>query len=303
MQHTHTSQRRGRAALTAAFAAALLFPQSLRAEDDKGLWTGIDFSKSIGKHVSIDAGVGMRTQDWLNEISRWDFSIGATYKPAKWFSVGADYVFLHSYYPGNSKQKVKEEVDEEDGTTEFKGYNLNTDHAYWRNKHRAVVDLTGKVTWGRVTFSLRERYQFTHYCAADYTRTQYKYRKALPDGTPAEAYTGTLYPYEGRNFRKLTVEEEARHKTTKNRHYLRTRLMVEWNIRHCAWTPYASCELINNATHYEDLHLDKTRVCAGAEWKISKRHRLDFAYVYEHGHDDDTDCNTHALSIGYKLKF
>ncbi len=298
----HTAFRRRIAALTAALAAVTLLPQASRA-DDKGLWTEIGLSKSIGKHFSVDAGVGLRTQDWLGEVSRWDFSVGATYKPAKWFSIGADYVFLHSYTAGQTEEKVKAEVDEDDGTTDFKGYNVNTDHAYWRNKHRAVLDLTGKVSWGRVTFALRERYQFTHYNPASTTRTQYKYRKPLPDGMPPESYTGELYPYSGEYFRKLTIEEEAREKQGKNRHYLRSRLSVEWNIRHCAWTPYASCELINNATHGEDLHLDKTRLCAGAEWRISKRHRLDFAYVYENGHDDDTDGDTHALSISYKLKF
>ena len=51
------------------------------------------------------------------------------------------------------------------------------------------------------------------------------------------------------------------------------------------------------------MHLDKRRLTVGTEWKISKQHRLDFAYVYNNGADDDNDSDSHILSIGYKFKF
>ena len=76
---------------------------------------------------------------------------------------------------------------------------------------------------------------------------------------------------------------------------------MEYNIKHCAWTPYASYELSNNLS--EDFHLDKKRLTLGAEWKITKQHRLDFAYVYDNGADDDARSSDHAISLSYKFKF
>lgn len=51
------------------------------------------------------------------------------------------------------------------------------------------------------------------------------------------------------------------------------------------------------------LHLDKQRLTVGTEWKITKQHRLDIAYVYSNGADDDNDSDIHVLSLGYKFKF
>lgn len=37
--------------------------------------------------------------------------------------------------------------------------------------------------------------------------------------------------------------------------------------------------------------------------EITKQHRLDIAYVYSNGADDDNDSDIHVLSLGYKFKF
>lgn len=258
--------------------------------DDTGLWLGAEAQKSINKKFSVDAGLGFRAEDHVRQASRWDVSVGASYKPFSFLTIGAGYVFLRDYSP----EEVKEDYKKSD-PTEFNGYNV--DHAYWRSKHRAVLDLTGKVSAGRFTFSLRERYQYTHYMAA--TTTRDRYRDILSGGMSPEDWTGNLYPYEGINFTSL--ESVSRDKSAKDRHYLRSRVQAEYNIRHCPWTPYASYEFSNNIG--ENFHLDKMRLTVGAEWKITKQHRLDVAYVYDNGADDDTNNDMHALSLGYKFKF
>ena len=171
------------------------------------------------------------------------------------------------------------------------------DHGYWRNKHRAVFDLTGKVAAGRFTFSLRERYQFTHYRST--TTLRDKYRDEIP-ANMIDAWTGEKHCMEGRVFSKLKGPD-VKEKESKNKHYLRSRLQVEYNIKHSPLTPYASFELSNNLS--EGFSLDKKRVSVGTEWKITKKHRLEVGYVFQTGADDDDEGDLHAISLGYKFKF
>lgn len=78
---------------------------------------------------------------------------------------------------------------------------------------------------------------------------------------------------------------------------------MEYNIRHCAFTPYATFEFHNDLK--ESMDLDKSRLTVGTEWKITKQHRIDLAYIYQNSHDaDDNDGGgLHAISVGYKFKF
>lgn len=258
--------------------------------DDFGLWTSAEVQKDLSKKFSLDGGIGFRAEDKLRQASRWDFSLGATYKPVRFLSISAGYSFIHDYSPTEVDVNYNSEG-------ERKGYNV--DHAYWRNKHRAVFNITGKVDWGRFTFSLRERYQYTHYMEADTYRD--RYRSSLPENQDISTWTGNPLFLAPDGLYYVLGETAARTKKAKDRHYLRSRVQVEYNIRHCPWTPYASYELSNNLS--EQLHLDKMRLTVGAEWKITKQHRLDLAYVYDNGQDDDTNSDIHAISVGYKFKF
>lgn len=273
----------------------LSVPLPALAGDDFGIWTELTAQKSLSKQFSVDGSFEFRAEDKLRQPQRWAVSLGGTYKPLRYLSIGVGYVYLHDYSFSESEEDYKKNKVDGEGNPMFNGYNV--DHAYWRNRHRATFDVTGKLPIGRFTLALRERYQYTHYKATNTLRD--RYRGELPEGMPPESWSGTLYPYEGRYFTELTTD--VKRKRAKDRHYLRSRLQLEYNIKNCHWTPYASCELSNDFS--ESLALDKTRLTVGAEWKITKQHRLDFAYVYEMGADDDTDGDNHALSIGYKFKF
>lgn len=143
---------------------------------------------------------------------------------------------------------------------------------YWQPKHRFSLSLTGKTDWRRFTFSLRERWQYT-----------YRPSQSVPkfdgdDGTP----------------------KSDEYITGKGKNVLRSRLQVAYDIRKCAFTPYASCELshsLSNGGAYE-----KMRWTLGTEWKLSKRHTLDFYYLYQNKADDD-EANGHVLGAGYSFNF
>ncbi|GAE83605.1 DUF2490 domain-containing protein [Bacteroides reticulotermitis] len=142
---------------------------------------------------------------------------------------------------------------------------------YWQPKHRLSISLTGKTDWRRFTFSLRERWQYT-----------YRPSQSVPkfDGDDGSPKSDEYISGKGRNV-------------------LRSRLQVEYDIRKSAFTPYTSLELSHSLSNgaYE-----KMRWTLGTEWKLSKRHAIDFYYLYQNKTDDD-EANGHVLGAGYSFNF
>lgn len=265
------------------------------AEDDFGIWTGISVEKKITKKFSADVSLGFDAEDNLKHASRWDVGVGLGYKAFKWLSFGAGYTYVYARSDEEAKTDYKSKRDD-DGNLVFNGYNV--DHSYWRGRHRATFDVTGKVDAGRWTFSLRERYRYSHYVAA--TTERDKYRSEISSAM-LPSFTGDVYEYGGHSFSRF--EQTTRDKKAKDKHTLRSRLTAEYNIRHCPLTPYVSAEIFNEIS--DGMNLDKSRFTLGAEWKISKHHRIDFGYMFQNNHDEDDDSsgNLHAISIEYKFKF
>ena len=53
------------------------------------------------------------------------------------------------------------------------------------------------------------------------------------------------------------------------------------------------------------MALAKTRLTLGTDWKISKKHSVSLAYIYQDGAgDDDSGTNNiHVIEVGYKFSF
>lgn len=266
--------------LAAALALAAL---PMAADDDFGLYTELSAEKKLTKTLSADLGLGFRSEQKLKSASRWDISAGASYKPFRFLKFSAGYVYMYDRTPMESEPNLTKKG-------KLNGYNV--DHGYWASKHRAYADVTGKLKIGRLSFGLRERYQYTHTLGTDYKRT--RFRDPVQPG-----YVGESYVWNGEAF--YECETVARHKEHKNRHYLRSRLTAEYNIRHCPVTPSVSYELSNNLS--KGFELDKTRLSAGVDWKITKQHILSASYMWQDGQDDDNNNDIHAIEIGYKFKF
>ncbi len=255
--------------------------------DDFGVWTELGAEKKINKQLSVEGSFDYRADRQLKQTGRWGVAVGLNYKPVKFLKIAGGYAFIRDHYPTTGEPHYnKREV--------INGYNV--DHNFWRSKHRFYFDVTGKKGVGRFTFSLRERYQYTHFMGADYRRE--KLRTPLAEGQSA-AEGVTVYNYAGRQF--VDSETEMRRKHNKNTHYLRSRLEVDYNIRHCPLTPFVGYEVSNNLS--DAMRLDKSRLSIGTDWKINKHHSLSLAYVYQNGHDDDSDDDIHVISIGYGFKF
>lgn len=200
----------------------------------------------------------------MESFSRWAASLGFAYKPAKFLKASAGYAYIYDRNPQESKKNYG------NNSGRFNGYNV--DHGFWRSKHRFYADLTGKLAIGRLTLSLRERYQMTRSLATSCKRTRFRDLKQ-------EGYTGKVYPWDGYEF--MTCEVVENDKKAKTAHYLRSRIEADYNIRNCPLTPYVSFEWSNNLSN--DLVLDKTRLTVGGDWKLSKKHKISAAYIYQTG--------------------
>ena len=85
---------------------------------------------------------------------------------------------------------------------------------------------------------------------------------------------------------------------SKARNVLRSRLQVDYNIRHCPVTPYVSAELTNA------WNIQKVRYAVGADWKITKQHIVGLGYKFQRVYKDGEDePNLHVISLGYKFRF
>ena len=123
-----------------------------------------------------------------------------------------------------------------------------------------------------------------------------------PKGSEAyEAWSDALAAKMGSDTKYNAIICADDDKEAKTKQYLRSRISVEYNIRHCNVDPFASFELSNSLDH--KFSIDKRRWTLGADWKITKKHTVTVAYVYTNGQDDDDEGNLHALSIGYNYKF
>ena len=301
-----------------------------------GLWTEVGATKVLPYNLSLGFDAGFRTNQWFDEASRYDIGLGLGWKPSKHWKFGVGYTFVMKHTPQETAYKSVNEKEykyraagaaENTDFTEFlgaptytdaltgtnytyKGYNDNTKdytrvtEAYWRPKHRINVDVAYDYRlWKTLRISLRERYQLTFMPSKEVNRTRtgtkttYKYRD------PSYDIDGNLAGYDEVEGPVVTPadEETVKEKTSKTLHTLRSRLTFEIDKKGWDFTPFAYVELFNNMG--ASFHTDKVRASVGTEYAISKQHRVQLGYVFNHENDDDGDQNIHAICVGYKFKF
>ena len=276
-----------------------LLTASVAAHAESGLWYGVDAVHDFNKRLSMELGIGSRLEDGWSRYTRYDVAGGLDWKALPWLKIGVGYDFIRDYSPEETKVKYKDD----DPTQRITGFNV--DQSYWRSKHRLFLDITGKLKCGRFTFSLRERYQYTRYAPID-NLEEYKYRYFQEYDDPSEI-TRPYLPAEMsdgsiRYFELDPERTELENKTAKDKHYLRSRIGIEYNIRHCPLTPFVNYEVANDFG--SRLSLVRQRAQAGFDYKVKKGHTLSLAYLYQHGEKEETgDADLHILSVGYKFKF
>lgn len=291
--------------LTVILAA---FALSSAAQSESGLWLGAEASYDITDSFGADLELGARLEDGFSTFTRYDAALGFQYKPIKWLKLGAGYDFIRDYSFGEEPSLVYKKDPatgdirlDSDGNPVVNGFNAESD--YWRTKHRAYFDLTEKWKAGRFSFSLRERYQLTAYTPVE--GVELKYRDELEASDLKgynQPYVGPYVDaYEDEYYYGLT---DIKDKKAKTKHYLRTRLAVDYNIRRCPVTPFASYEPVFDLG--DAFSIVRHRVSAGIDWNLTanKQHALSLAYIYQHGAQEEVgNADLHMISVGYKFSF
>lgn len=301
-----------------------LFALHSAAQSESGMWLGAEASYDITDRLGADLEVGGRLEDGFTQLTRYDAALGVDYKVARWLKLGVGYDFIRDYSPGESPSVVYKKDPsspdgiryDSDGNPVVNGYNAES--SYWRTKHRFYFDATGKWKAGRFGFSLRERYQLTAY--APVSEVELRYRDEL-EREPGLGYTS---PWAGAHADYLPagvapyvgpyVDEyddsywygltDIKDKGAKTKHYLRSRLTVDYNIRRCPVTPFVSYELANDLG--DAFSVVRHRATVGLDCNLTrdKRHALSLAYLYQHGAQEEAgSADLHIITLGYKFSF
>lgn len=292
------------------FAILTLLPVlSAEAQNEGGLWLGTEVDYDVTSRFGAEFALGARLEDDWSRFTRYDAGLGLDLKATRWLKLGVGYEFARdNSYVEHTEIVYKKDPSSPDGIKyNSSGYpvvnGFNVDMPYWRTKHRINFDLIEKWKLGRLAFSLRERYLFAY--NAEVNDCEYKYRDELEADDLAD-YTQPYYgPYvDEDNDSYWYGLDRITGKSAKKRHYLRTRLGVEYNIRRCPVTPFAACEISNDLG--ESFAFDRHRVTAGFDWNLTrnKQHMLSLAYLYQHGAQEESgDNDLHIVSVSYKFSF
>lgn len=311
------------------FSLFLLFPFALgaAAQSEGGMWLGAEADYDITSRLGAELSLGARVEDNFDRLTRYDAGLGFSYKPIRWLKIGVGYDYARDYSPAEGPEIVYKKdknnagsyLLDSDGNPIVNGFNSQTD--YWRSKNRLTFDLTEKWKVGRFSFSLRERYLCS--LNSGVKGVELKYRDEIEDEEDLEGYTPKATPPEGYSsyipYVKEYYDEDGQllasenywygldrigDKKSKAKHAFRTRLGIEYNIRHCPVTPFVSYEISNDLT--DGFAVERHRVMGGIDWTFTrdKRHAFEVAYLYQHGAQEETgNADLHILSIGYKFSF
>ena len=252
-------------------------------DDEFGVWATVEASKKINKKLKLDFEAELRTLEGVANMERVSLGAGASYKLTKWLKASAGYIFMYKHTLDEIKYKWEDQF-EVPGYGTYCDYNI--DHAYWTERHRFHVTLTGEYKIGRVELSLRERVQYTRTNSATTDETKYRWQQNFDE--EYNEIEPTLIEKETESDFK-----EAKHNTT-----LRSRLTAKWDIENCKITPFASVELYTRLDEWKGF--DRLRYRLGADYKIDKKNKVSLYYLFQHDNNEEK-TKGHAIGIGYSL--
>ena len=258
--------------------------QSQEVCDDFGVWGTFEFSKKVNKKTKFVIDAEVRSIEAVSNIERIAVGAKLDYKIKEWKELGKSnsrialkanvgYCFIYGHnLDEKSLKEYKEDINE---------YNYNIDEAYWTNRNRIYMTLTGEFKVGRFEISLRERLQYTHTGSATTEETKYRWEKK-------GGYNGVW---------ACNKEVEPEFKEAKNNLSLRSRLSLKYDIPDCKISPFMSAELYTRLDKWQAF--DKARYRVGASYKINKDNSISLYYLYQNVNGNDP--NGHAIGFEYSI--
>lgn len=270
-------------------AAAVLAPQlALAQSDDFGMDFNIGAEKKLCRGIGFSIDAEARTQDNTRKIERWDIggSVGVKIYNTQTLDVKASLGWEYIWQNRLSECKEKYEEDEymtPDGpVTETYLEGWNTTNSYWRKRHRTSIGLSASYKPNkRWTLSLKETFQYNHYCKASTTVDKYR---LIDEDEPESGFK-----YDSSKDKDVKA---------KDRSILRSKLTVQYDIKHSPFDPYASVDYGCGMNYTAN----KWKFTAGTDIKIDKKNTFNVFYRFQ-TEDDDDEPNGHLLGMGYKIKF
>ena len=258
--------------------ALLCWGTALRAQsDDFGLWTEINVSKSLPHNLELSFEGEYRMEDCLRKTDRFGGTLSLGYKATKFMKFKAGYALLYGFHSEERKEKYTNDIKD---PFFYEGYNIT--ESYWSLRHRFKADVTfDKKFFKWLKVSLRERYQYTFRPEQEVPRMKYRFAPGDPDSKTSKS------------------DPDVKHE--KRTHKLRSRLELEYDKKKCDWGPFVSFEFYNDLQN--KLKWDEYKVMAGSSYKISKRHKVKFAYLYNVEKEEQPFEARHVLVLGYDFKF
>lgn len=271
-----------------AFAAAFLSAVGLtHAQDSNKNDFGLDFTlateKRVCKGLGLEVEANLRTQDDSNALERW--GIGAdlgwkVYNSKKFdLKLSAGWIFMRQQKLGTEELECVEKViPTPEGPMKIKEYDLKETSSFWRSRHRTNLGISASYSPDkRWTLTLREIVQYNHYNSASHTVTKWQWRDDEP--------------------REIDSQKEKTSRA-KDRFILRSRLGVQYNIRHSAFEPFANAEYGRGLNY----NVNKWRASIGTDYSFNKHNKMTVFYRFQH-EDDDDEPNGHLVGFGFKHIF
>lgn len=236
--------------IAALFVMLPLSPTNAYAGDDFGIWGEVQAEKKLSDRWSLGAGVEYRSRDNLKSTDRWSFGLEGNYQITHWLKATVGYSLLDDHHHNE--------------------YTNGTTYSdYWGIRHRFNVSLTGSVSWGKFSFSLRERWQYTYRPE----KTAQLHETSTGADAGEKVYSG------------------------KGKNVWRNRLQVKLKLSNL-FRPYV------NAESWVAKELEKMRYNVGTELNLDQHHSLDIKYIYQHiCGEGDNEPDRHVIGIGYTYKF
>ncbi|MBR4843096.1 MAG: DUF2490 domain-containing protein [Bacteroidaceae bacterium] len=281
---------------TAVMTIAVMLSQVTYGKDGIGLWASAGLEKKIVKGTDLGLEAEYRLADNLSTFDRWSAGLTLSTRLYRNFDktitvkAAAGYKYLRVLNPETIKYKGESDdiPDNRDLQYYFDGeHDFNYTCSYYENRHRFTASLQSSYEVSRFRFSLRESYQFTCSDSVEVGREIHRFVER--------------YDPESDDF--VSVHEPNDTTTWKsgmNKHVLRSRIGVEYNIPHWKFDPFISMEFFNRID--KGWTLAKTRLTAGIEFTLAKKHDFQIAFVRQNRSDEDEPACS-ALCISYKYNF
>ncbi len=284
----------------AAVITALTLSPSVYSQDVFGLWTSAGVEKKIVKGTDLDVEAEYRLTDDFKSFDRWSTGLSLSTRlfrtNDKSFNVkaAAGYKFIRVLNPESVKYKG-DSLDIADGHSPQYyldgSHDFNHTYSYYENRHRLTASLQASYEVSRFKFSLRESYQYTWSDSVQTDRRVYRFGGIVEKYDPeAEDFVQVREPDTDN---MVTVWKGG-----SDKHVLRSRIGVDYNIPHWKFDPFVSMEFFNRID--KEWTLAKTRLTAGFEFNIAKKHYFQAAYLRQDHNDDDEPAGS-VISISYKL--